>query len=103
VAARLLRDFAIQLVAITLGGRGCELYRSSEFIFSPAPLIKFCNAVGAGDAFSAALVTGLMQGLPLEALAIRANQVGAYVASQPGAMPRLAMVFPLKTGELGGY
>jgi fructokinase len=47
------------------------------------------DAVGAGDAFSAALVTGLLTNQSLEAIADHANRVGAYVASQAGGMPDL--------------
>jgi sugar/nucleoside kinase (ribokinase family) len=42
---------------------------------------------GARDAFTAAMVNRLLRRRPLDEVAAFANQVGAYVASQPGATP----------------
>lgn len=56
---------------------------------SRPPKVECIDAVGAGDAFAAALVTGLLRRDPLQAVADRANQINAYVASRQGAMPRL--------------
>ena len=47
------------------------------------------DPVGAGDAFTAVLAIELMRGSPLAAMAARANRYAAYVASQPGAMPKV--------------
>jgi sugar/nucleoside kinase (ribokinase family) len=52
-----------------------------------APEVTCVDAVEAGDAFSAALVKGLLIGQSLESVAARANRIGAYGASQAGAMP----------------
>jgi len=47
------------------------------------------DAVGAGDAFTAALVVGVLKGDPLDRINGTANEVAAYVCTQPGATPRL--------------
>jgi len=47
------------------------------------------DMVGAGDAFSAALCVGLLQGDTPELIVENANRLAAYVCSQPGAMPPL--------------
>ena len=86
---RLLKIFPLRGIAVTLGERGCHLYYGSEQVHSTAPKIEVKDAVGAGDAFAAALVTGLLRGEALQAVADRANEIGAYVASQFGATPRL--------------
>ena len=88
-AQELFRRYPLELIALTLGEEGCVLYTRECSIQSKAPRIKCVDTVGAGDAFSAALVTGLLAGEPLEEIAYQANHVGAYVASQPGAMPLL--------------
>jgi fructokinase len=45
--------------------------------------------VGAGDAFTAALVTHRLAGASLAVQSEAANRWGAWVASQAGAMPAL--------------
>ena len=45
------------------------------------------DAVGAGDAFTEALLVSQLECWPLVSSARFANQVGALVASKPGAMP----------------
>jgi len=47
------------------------------------------NAVGAGDAFSAAFAGHLLTGADLQTCADRANEVGAFVVTQEGATPVL--------------
>jgi len=86
---RLLKIFPLKGIAVTLGERGCHLYYGTEQVHSTAPKIDFKDAVGAGDAFAAALVMGLLRQDRLQAIADHANEIGAYVASQWGATPRL--------------
>jgi len=45
------------------------------------------DTVGAGDAFTAALVYHFLRGASLPAINIAANRMGTWVASQFGAMP----------------
>jgi fructokinase len=46
-----------------------------------------CDTVGAGDAFTAALIHGYLRNRTLRQIGEEANRVGAWVASQPGGMP----------------
>lgn len=85
----LLKNHALKGVVVTHGENGCHLYYEGEMVRSASPKAEVRDTVGAGDAFSAALVMGLLRNEPLQAVADRANEVGAYVASQPGGMPRL--------------
>jgi fructokinase len=85
----LLKNHALKGVAVTHGENGCHLYYDGEMVRSAAPKTEVRDTVGAGDAFSAALVMGLLRNEPLQVVADRANEIGAYVASQAGGMPRL--------------
>ena len=87
--ARIFKLFPLEWIAVTRGSEGCEIHTREKTVRSKAPKVTCVDAVGAGDAFSAALVTGLLNRLPLDKIADHANRVGAYVASQPGAMPPL--------------
>jgi fructokinase len=81
-------QFSLQVVALTRGDRGAALMASSgESSDSPGESTAVVDTVGAGDAFTAALVVGLLAGLPLAAINTWANRVAAFVCSQPGATP----------------
>jgi len=51
--------------------------------------VEVVDAVGAGDAFTAAWIVARLSRWPPESQARFANRVGALVASRPGAMPPL--------------
>ncbi len=89
-AAHLLSRFSITLVCVTRGPRGCLLITDAEHVDQPGLTVEVADAVGAGDAFTAALVCGLLWKWPLSAVARFANGVGGLVASRNGAMPDLA-------------
>lgn len=81
--------YGVDTVCITLAERGCLLVASDEVVDSPGVRVDVVDAVGAGDAFTAALIVSRLRAWPLAAQAAFANRVGALVASRPGAMPIL--------------
>jgi fructokinase len=87
--ARLASRFKLDLVALTRGANGSLLYRHGEWVEHPGVPVSVRDAIGAGDAFTATLIVGLLRGAPLDQISDRANRVGAYVCTQPGATPRL--------------
>lgn len=88
--AHWLRDaYGLDLVCVTRGAAGCLLVTTDEVISLPGRAVTVVDTVGAGDAFSAALIYGRLTGWPLRRTAEFANQLGALVASHPGAMPVL--------------
>jgi len=87
--AELARRFDLQLVALTRGARGSLFYSRggcSEVKGLPTNVV---DTVGAGDSFTAMLTMGLLAGWDLDRINRRANEVAAYVVSQPGATPKL--------------
>ncbi|MGA7832515.1 MAG: carbohydrate kinase [Terracidiphilus sp.] len=89
-AERLLREFpALQMVAVTRGGRGSLLVTRDEWHEHPGISIKVADTIGAGDAFTAAMTHYLLRGAGLAVLNEAGNRWGAWVASQSGAMPPL--------------
>jgi fructokinase len=86
-ACRLLSSHSLKLVCITRGNGGSLLVSSDEHSEHPGFNVKVADTVGAGDAFTAALVHGYLRGTALAQINETANRVGAWVASQSGATP----------------
>jgi len=87
-ALRSLADeFGCETVCVTRGDRGASLFHHDEIIDHPGYRVDVADAVGAGDAFLAGLLSQMYSGAdPMEALDF-ANALGAYVATQSGATP----------------
>ena len=79
--------FDLECVCVTRGERGCAIWKNDRFVECPGNAINLADAVGAGDAFSAALIYGLMMKWDLDRVADFANQLGALVASRHGGIP----------------
>ncbi|MCS7314656.1 MAG: carbohydrate kinase [Bryobacterales bacterium] len=86
-AERFAARFGWELVAVTRGAEGCGLWRKGEWVEARGYRVQVVDAVGAGDAFAAALLHGLDAGWPLARVADFANRVGALIASRAGAVP----------------
>jgi len=83
-----LSAFQLDAVCLTLGPQGCALLLNHEYLEAPGFSIEVADTIGAGDAFSAALLHGLNTGWRAEQIADFANRVGALVASRPGGTPQ---------------
>jgi fructokinase len=85
----LLSRYELKLVCVTRGDKGSLLASADEFDEHPGFQVKVADTVGAGDAFTAAMIHGYLRGTSLAEINETANRVGAWVASQSGAMPAL--------------
>jgi fructokinase len=74
-------------VCVTLGGRGCAVLAHGDYVESEGYVVDVADTVGAGDAFAAAFMHGLVSEWPVNEIAAFANRVGALVASREGAIP----------------
>jgi len=87
-AAQWLREkFGPKLVCITRGARGSLLVGEEETSEHPGYRVHVADTVGAGDAFTAALVYHHLRGASVATLNEAANRMGSWVASQTGATP----------------
>jgi len=96
-ARRLISAYDLKLVCITRGGRGSLLVcdkpvRGEDTSQHPGFRVRVADTVGSGDAFTAGLVHEYLRGAELGRMELRtmnevANRVGAWVASEAGAMP----------------
>jgi fructokinase len=89
----LLRNCHLKLVCITEGSNGSSLLTADGAHKHPGFPTKVADTVGAGDAFTAALVHHYLRGASLAAMNEAANRMGAWVASQNGATPKPDVTF----------
>lgn len=76
-----------QTICVTRGENGAIVWHDHKFYESPGCPVKVGDSVGAGDAFLATFVTGLLASHPMQIVVDKACSVGAFVASQRGANP----------------
>lgn len=86
-AQRLMREFDLEIVCVTRGGNGSLLVRGDTVSEHRGFKVKVADTVGSGDAFTAGLVHEYLHGASLNLMNEVANLVGAWVASEVGAMP----------------
>jgi fructokinase len=89
VLAALLEAYPLSLIALTKGPSGSRLFGRGVDIIDPGHPVETADTVGAGDAFTAALVAGMLRRKGWEEIGERANRVAAFVCSRKGAWPDL--------------
>ena len=86
-ALALSRLFSCPIVCVTRGRSGAGLLRNDAWAEHPGFEVHVRDTVGAGDAFLATLLAGLLAGADNETLLKDANRSGADVAARFGALP----------------
>jgi fructokinase len=90
-AHRFAQRFAWEAVAITRGENGCAVLLKEEYVEAAPPPVTAVDPVGAGDAFSAAFLHGIVSGWPSARIAEFANRVAALIVSRKGAVPEWSL------------
>lgn len=83
----LAERFDCRAVCITRGAEGSALWKVERWHEHSGYRVHVKDTVGAGDAFLAAMLSGLLAGHTGEKLLDLANRLGAYVATRSGAVP----------------
>jgi fructokinase len=83
----LRKDFDLDLVILTKGSHGSIILSEQEISRHQGIATEVVDTIGAGDSFTAAVVTGLLLNRELDEISEQANRLAAYVCSQSGAMP----------------
>ena len=90
ILAELAARYELRLIVLTKGADGSRLYGpDGDSESKGVPPEKIADTVGAGDAFTAAVAVGLLNGNGLEQINAHANRVASFVCSQHGATPKL--------------
>ncbi|WP_338668482.1 carbohydrate kinase family protein [Pseudodesulfovibrio methanolicus] len=85
----LMERHGLELAVLTRGDKGSLLLSSDTVADLPGEPVGVVDTIGAGDAFTAALVLGYLKQWPLDKINRYAAKVAAYVCTQPGAMPEV--------------
>ena len=84
--ARFLLDAGVKVVALKMGQKGCYVRSfTGEEIALPSLPVAAIDALGAGDAFAAGFIAGIVRGWDLEQCARFATAVGACCVTALGA------------------
>ncbi|HZK84215.1 MAG TPA: sugar kinase [Desulfosporosinus sp.] len=102
--ANQLIDNGAKLVVVKLGAEGAYYANQTETGLVPGfPVEHVVDPIGAGDAFAAGLLSGLLREFPLREAVKLANQVGAYaltVAGDVEGLPFWSQVDPNRKQEV---
>ncbi len=85
----LLGRYGLRMLILTCGTQGSYVYSPGKVSYQPTPSVVVADTVGAGDSFSAAFMTSIVQGWSIEEAHQRAVNISSYVCTQHGAMARL--------------
>ncbi|MBP7794033.1 MAG: carbohydrate kinase [Candidatus Saccharicenans sp.] len=96
----LLEKFSLQLVALTAGEKGSILLSHKEKSLHSGYSVPVVDTVGAGDAFTAALVHGLLSGLELDEINDFANRLASLVCTKKGAWVEISHLESIKSNYL---
>lgn len=85
----LLGKYDLKMLILTCGVNGSYVFTPGRVYFQETPHVEVADTVGAGDSFTAAFVSGILKGMPVEDAHRLAVCASAYVCTQQGAMPVL--------------
>jgi sugar/nucleoside kinase (ribokinase family) len=83
--ARKLFDLGPEIVAVTLGEKGCIVMDKKDTITVPGYRVDVRDTTGAGDAFHAGFIYGVLNGKSLEETGRFSNACGAICCENVGA------------------
>jgi fructokinase len=84
--AALKSKYDINIISVTKGKEGAEIFSKSESNFCSSPNVEAVDTVGAGDAYSAILAIGILKGLSIEKTNRLAVSFAAEVIQRKGAL-----------------
>jgi fructokinase len=90
LTAKRLLHFGPKLVCVTRGNRGSLLVSKRATVEHAGFSVRVVDTVGAGDAFTAALVHEYLRGASLEKMSDAANRVAGWIATKAGGTPMVA-------------
>ncbi|WP_320130233.1 sugar kinase [uncultured Sphaerochaeta sp.] len=79
-----LRKHNVRWIAVKMGNKGAYVADSKHECFTPIYPMKVVDSIGAGDAFNAGFLAGLLENRPIAECGKMASIMGAFAVSAPG-------------------
>lgn len=90
----LLKRYNLKILILTCGSKGSHVFTSDQhYSYIKTPKVNVADTVGAGDSFTAAFISAILQGKNIIEAHQLAVKVSAYVCTQKGAMIQLPKEF----------
>ena len=96
ILTKLAETFRLDTIALTKGHSGAVILSQGIWSQLPSRVVPIADTVGAGDAYTAAMVLGLLNGDDVESINRKAIEVASFVCTQSGA----TMPFPFRFNDL---
>jgi fructokinase len=84
-------NYGLKVFILTCGSQGSRIFAEGKEHFCESRKVEVVDTVGAGDAFTAMVVVGLLSGLPIDTINERANEIASFVCTQSGATPKIRL------------
>ncbi|QXV65465.1 carbohydrate kinase [Mucilaginibacter achroorhodeus] len=81
------KKYHTQTICVTKGENGAIIWHKHEFYEQPGFKVEVADTVGAGDAFLATLIAGIIDKQPMDKVLVEACAIGSFVTSKRGANP----------------
>lgn len=86
--SQLIQRYDLRLVILTCGTQGSHVFAADgHHSYQPTPKVEVADTVGAGDSFTGAFTSALLQGQSVDQAHALAVEISAYVCTQAGPMP----------------
>jgi len=79
--------YGLKMLVLTCGSQGSRIFVDGKEYSCDGRKVEVIDTVGAGDAFTAAVVVGLLSDWSIDTINERANEIAALVCAQSGATP----------------
>lgn len=103
VALDLMEQFQISLLAVTRGKDGATLFENGKRNDFSLQETEAIDTTGAGDAFSAVICIGFMQGWDLKLINKYANEFASEICKVDGALPKSDRIYEELISFANGY
>ena len=86
----LVKHYSLEYLILTCGAQGSFIFaKDGRSSYAPSVKVDIVDTVGAGDAFAAVCVDGLLNRLDLDEIQRRAARHAGFVCSRAGGMPAI--------------
>ena len=84
-----INNYNLKMLILTCGSQGSRIFADGKEHYCESRKIEVVDTVGAGDAFTAMVVVGLLSGLSTDVINKQSNEIAAFVCTQSGATPQI--------------